>query len=165
MVSENERRRKGPVALAATLPRLLDKAFRRQGFTETSIVTEWRAIVGDTLAGETAPQRLVFPRGGVAGATLHVRVTSSYATDLQHLAPLVIERINGYFGFAAVARIALTQGPPQETRREATGRPPPDRKARGWISRRVGGIRDRGLRRALSRFGQTVLEDCEKPEG
>ena len=34
------------------------------------------------------------------------------APEIQHRAPQLLERINGFFGYGAVARLALVQGPP-----------------------------------------------------
>src|SRR5712691_815753 len=66
---------------------------------------EWTAVVGAELAATTWPEAL-----GRDGA-LKLRVASNIALDLQHRAPLVIERINRFFGHAAVARLVLVQGP------------------------------------------------------
>ncbi|MSO64445.1 MAG: DUF721 domain-containing protein [Alphaproteobacteria bacterium] len=84
-------------------------AFRQHGFAQHEILTRWATVVGDTLAQHTAPERLQFQRGG--GATLTVRCEGSFAPELQHLTPLVIERINAYFGYRAIARLAIVQGP------------------------------------------------------
>lgn len=154
------RRKFGPTALAAALAGITDTAFRKRGFAETSIITDWPTIVGETLAAETAPQKLVFARGGTTGGVLHVRVNGAFAIELQHLMPLVIERINGYFGFAAVARIAMTQGPVAPNRRRRRGGDPPaalteadEARLRGWLS----GIEDDDLRNALAGLGRAVL--------
>src|SRR5580765_4598854 len=66
---------------------------------------EWAAVVGAELGATTWPAAL-----GRDGA-LKLRVASSVALDLQHRAPLVIERINLFFGRSVVARLALVQGP------------------------------------------------------
>ena len=65
---------------------------------------EWSAIAGAELAARTWPEKL-----GRDGA-LKLLVLPGFALDLQHRAPLVIDRINIYFGRAAVARLVLVQG-------------------------------------------------------
>ena len=113
--------RQGPRGLAAALPKLTRAAFRRRGFAQADILTRWPAIVGDALAEHCCPEKLNFPTGSNAGATLQIRVASGFAPHLQHLAPLVIERVNAYFGYAAVTRLRLQQGP-LPPRRRAAGR-------------------------------------------
>ena len=113
---------------------------------------EWAAVVGAELAATTWPEAL-----GRDGA-LKIRVVSSFALDLQHRAPLVIERINLFFGRPAVARLVLVQGPlPLATR---TRRAPPaplaaeDAKA---LDVRLAQVADPELRAALAGLGQLVL--------
>jgi hypothetical protein len=65
---------------------------------------EWSAVVGAELAARTWPQKL-----GRDGA-LKLLVVPGFALDLQHRAPLVIDRINLFFGRTAVARLVLIQG-------------------------------------------------------
>lgn len=102
--------RKGLRSLAATLPPITAPIFKTRGFSEAGILTDWPAIVGEMLGRRTAPERIAFPRNDRRGGTLHVTCESAFAPELQHLAPQVIERINGYFGYPAVARIKILHG-------------------------------------------------------
>lgn len=156
------RRGRGPVALAATLSRITDAALRKRGFAQSAVITNWAEIVGAELADHTAPQRLAFPRsgrGGRGGGTLHVRVAGALATELQHLEPLVLERINTYFGYQAVARLALEQGPLPPRRKGARRTPAPalDAEEEGLIEGAVSGVEDESLRRALAGLGRAVM--------
>ena len=65
---------------------------------------EWSAVVGAELAAQTWPEKL-----GRDGA-LKLRVAPGFALDLQHRASLLIDRINIFFGRAAVTRLVLVQG-------------------------------------------------------
>ena len=102
--------RKGLRSLAATLPPITAPIFKTRGFAEAGILTDWPAIVGEMLGRCTAPERIAFPRNDRRGGTLHVTCESAFAPELQHLAPQVIERINGYFGYPAVAQIKILHG-------------------------------------------------------
>ena len=160
-----ERKRGGMRAAATILPGVTRRAFARRGFSRTAVVTEWPAIVGDALAAETIPERLVFPRGGRAGGTLHIRVGGAFATELQHLEPLVIERINRHFGYAAVARLAIVQGPirarrspPAKKHRPMTGQ------QERFVRNRVSRVGDEPLRQALTKLGEAVLTSRERPK-
>ncbi len=151
-----------PRTLSTVLPRAATDILRRRGFAQTAIVTRWPEIVGPRLAAECAPERLVFARDESRGATLHIRTAGALALELQHLAPVVIERINVFFGFGAVARIALSQGPlPKSALPKRRARPAPPRPLEPQetqaLEAAVAPARDPDLRQALANLGRTVM--------
>lgn len=92
-------------AMANLMPRVTKKILGNRGFAEASIITEWTSIIGEEMAQCSQPEKLVFEKGARASGVLHIRVTGGGAAELQHIAPQVMERINGYFGYKAVARL------------------------------------------------------------
>ena len=92
------------------LPEIGGAAFRRFGFVQSSIVSRWREIVGDRYAGVSAPESIRFPPGRRSKGVLTLVVEGAHAPMLQHVAPVVIERVNRFFGYAAVERIQFKQG-------------------------------------------------------
>ncbi|RMD61592.1 MAG: DUF721 domain-containing protein [Alphaproteobacteria bacterium] len=75
-------------------------------------MNEWADIVGHDIAMRCRPKKLDRPRPGQSGeGVLTLRVEAGFALEVQHLAPILIERINGYFGFRAVHRLRLLQAP------------------------------------------------------
>lgn len=102
----------GVRSLAALLPRVTRPILGRRGFAEANIITEWATIIGTNLARICHPEKLAFPKGKRIDGVLHVRVVGGAATELQHLEPQVVERINAYFGYAAVGRLKLLHTPP-----------------------------------------------------
>jgi hypothetical protein len=145
-----------------------------KGFAASDILLSWPEIVGERLAARTEPLRLDWPReakGGHAAdagarpqpATLVVRVTGAFALELQHCAPLVIERVNTHFGWRCVGRLALRQGP---VRRSASRLPPPpaqDAALMAKVDATVSSVADDGLRAALARLGRGVLSRGRGP--
>lgn len=89
----------------------LSPAIRAKGFAQAEVVTKWPQIVGKELAGSTVPQRLIFPRGEKMGAKLIVRCESAFAPLLSARTPQVIELVNRFFGYGAVATLEIKQGP------------------------------------------------------
>jgi hypothetical protein len=154
-------RRPGLCALAATVPRVTAAAGARRGFARAQAISHWSEIVGAQLARHSLPERLVFPRGQRHEGTLHIRIEGALALELQHLEPLVIERINGFFGFRAVARLALRQGPLPRARRRPKIAPPRKLSAaeEDGLVARVAGVNDPDLRAALERLGRSILGD------
>lgn len=96
--------------IADLIPAVGDTAFRKFGFIQSSIVTRWPEIVGAKLARVTAPESLRFPQGKKADGTLSITVGSAHAPIVQHVVPDIIARVNRFFGYAAVARVRLSQG-------------------------------------------------------
>ena len=96
---------------------LAGEAFARYGFAYADLIVQWPAVVGEALAGTSRPERLRWPRassspdGRKQGATLVVRVAEGRALEIQHLAPRIIERINAFYGYHAVAALKIVQGP------------------------------------------------------
>jgi hypothetical protein len=43
---------------------------------------------------------------------LNILVQGAHAPLMQHLAPVIIERVNRFFGYSAVAKLAFRQGAP-----------------------------------------------------
>ncbi len=85
-------------------------AFRRFGFVQHAVVTRWGEIVGARYAAVTAPESIRFPAGRRSGGTLTLTVERAHATMLQHVLPVIVERVNRFFGYPAVERVALRQG-------------------------------------------------------
>ncbi len=101
---------RGARAVAELIPAAGDKAFRRFGFAQNAVVARWAEIVGEQYARYSTPEAISFPVGKKAGGTLKVVVTGSFAPMLKHVEPQVIERVNRFFGYAAVVRLALRHG-------------------------------------------------------
>lgn len=90
---------------------LVSPALRAKGFAQAEVVTRWAYIVGPELAESTVPIGLRFPRGERFGATLTVRCESAFAPLLSHKAQRVMEMVNSFFGYQAVAKLEVKQGP------------------------------------------------------
>src|SRR6476659_4737371 len=89
-----------------------DRSFRRFGFIQSSIVSRWKEIVGDRYARVSSPESIRFPTGRKGGGALTLLVDGAHAPLIQHLAPLIIERVNRFFGHAAINRVVFRQGRP-----------------------------------------------------
>ena len=97
-------------AVAELLPSIGGAAFRRFGFVQSSLVSRWPEIVGEKLARASAPESIRFPVGQKAEGTLTLTVHGAYAVMIQHVVPEIVERVNRFFGYTAVARIQIRQG-------------------------------------------------------
>jgi hypothetical protein len=84
--------------------------FKRFGFVQGAVVSRWAEIVGERYAKVSTPESIRFPAGKKAGGTLTLSVEGAHAPLMQHLGPMIIERVNRFLGYEAVARIAFRQG-------------------------------------------------------
>ena len=144
-------------ALAAEVPGVAALALGKRGFGEAQLVTQWNAVMGAELAAKLVPDRLSFPRGERSLGTLRVRVASAFAIEAQHLEPVIIERINGFFGYAAVARVVLVQGLPPPAAARAPQPRPLSAAEQGSLDRRVAAVPEGELREALRGLGAAVI--------
>lgn len=152
-------RRNSSQRLSRLVPPLARKAFRARGFVNEEVVTRWPDIVGPELADHTQPLKLSFGRGERLNAALEVRVAPGFATRLQHDSPRVIDRINAYFGYRAVDRLSLRQGPVAPPARPQAPVPPPPLDAAGLarLDKMSAPVQDEKLRDLLRRWGADIL--------
>ncbi len=163
--ADKSKRRPGLRPAAAAVGRVANPIFKKRGFAEARIVTDWSAIVGEDLANRCCPEKLVFDRrqseGPGAGA-LHIRVEGAFAAELQHLTPQVIERVNRFFGYRAVDKIRLVQGPLPPPEERPTALPPLEGADRAAIEAAVRAHPDGPLRTALERLGAALHRRARK---
>ena len=97
-------------AVADLMPEIGRAAFRRFGFVQSSVVSRWDEIVGSRYARVSAPEFIRFPFGKKSDGTLELMVEGAHATMMQHVVPEIIERVNRFFGYGAVAHVKIRQG-------------------------------------------------------
>ncbi len=153
---EDARRRHGLLAVGALLPAVAGKALGKRGLAEGRLVSDWPALVGADIARHTAPERLAFAPGRREDGTLHLVVDGPWAVELQHLAPQVVERINGFFGYRAVARLKMRRGVLPKAPSAPPVRRKPDATEMARIGRETEAVADKGLRQALADFGAAL---------
>jgi hypothetical protein len=144
-------------AIAAEVPRIAATALGKRGFGEAQLVTQWEAIIGADFAEKLSPERLNFQRGERSEGTLRLRVASAFAIEAQHLEPMLVERINGFFGYRAVARIVLVQGPPRHAATRAVLPRALSANEERHLDERLASVPDSDLREALKRLGAAVM--------
>lgn len=123
-------------------------AFKRFGFVQGAVVSRWTEIVGERYAKVSTPESIRFPAGKKSGGTLTLAVEGAHAPLLQHLAPMIMERVNAFFGYEAVVKVVFRQS----TRAKAA--PRPERPKPAPVPRELG----EGLREIPDAELRTMLE-------
>ncbi len=115
-------------AIADLMPDIGRSAFRRFGFVQSSVVTRWPEIVGPRHAEVCMPEAIRFPPGEKSDGILQLVVLPAHAPMISMVIPEIIERVNRFFGYCAVAKVKLRQG--EVMKRPDAGRtaPPPNLK-------------------------------------
>ena len=145
--------------LSVLLGKVFSDAFEKQGFASRELVTRWAEIAGPNVAAHSEPLKIQWPRP-VEGqpqepATLILRVEGPMALEIQHTSDVILERVNRFFGWNAVGRIALRQAP-------LTRKPPsraikgPDAASIAKVAEGLGAVEDDDLRAALARLGASI---------
>lgn len=145
--------------------KLTEPAFRKYGFAYGELLAQWPAIVGERLAAVSTPERIRWPRGfdnaregERLGGTLLVKVSGGSAIELQHDAPRIIERINGFYGYEAIASLKIKQSQLRSKKpADAMPAPPEDSQTPAEIAQKLQDISDDRLRETLSRLGTGVF--------
>ena len=167
------RRGRGFRSAGETARRRLGEAAAGHGFAEPEVLMRWPEVVGERLAALCVPVKVGYPRAGRLGATLVVRVEGARATEVEHLGPRIIERVNQFYGYRAIDRLKVTQttgsGGFAEDPARFAGRPQaapaePSAAAQARAAEMAHGIQNEALRTALTRMGAHVLSRGETPK-
>jgi hypothetical protein len=152
----------GPIKakpLSVLLSDVFSDAYAKQGFAARELVTRWAEIAGPEVAAHSEPIKMQWPRP-VEGqpqepATLVLKVEGPMALEIQHSSDVILARVNRFFGWSAVGRLALRQAP-LSRRKQAAPVVPPDPKSVAKIAETLSGIEDEQLKAALARLGAAI---------
>ncbi len=136
-------------------------AFKRFGFVQSAVVSRWKEIVGERYARVSSPESIRFPTGKKSGGTLTLLVEGAHAPLVQHLGPMIIERVNRFFGYQAIVQIAFRQG------RVPTATPRQPKPAKGPVPAELGeglrAIADPELRACLESLAGHIAGSTGAP--
>jgi hypothetical protein len=136
---------------------------QQNGFIQARILLEWEYIVSPQFAQLCTPIKVTFPLKQRTNGRLLLRATSSMATEISYLEPQILSRINQYFGYQAISKISLQQGPValKIPLKKAIQRPlSPE--AKSSLESQVQPIEDDRLRAALLSLGVGISQSKAK---
>lgn len=146
-------RRQGFRAVGVAVSKLVTPIIsKRGGGVLVRLKAHWATIIGDDFASMSWPSAL--GRDGV----LKLRTAPAAALELQHRAPLVIDRINLFFGRPVVNRLILVQGPlPADSPPTSPELRPLTANEVARLDSKLAEIADPELRAALARLGKVLI--------
>jgi hypothetical protein len=152
----------GPISakpLSVLLSDVFSDAYAKQGFAARELVTRWGEIAGAEIAAHSEPLKIQWPRP-VQGqpqepATLVLRVDGPMALEIQHASDVILQRVNRFFGWSAVGRLALRQAPLSRRNRPAASRALEASEV-AKVAETLSSVEDAELRAALARLGASI---------
>src|SRR6201989_2108276 len=138
--------------LSVLLSDVFSDAYAKQGFAARELVTRWGEIAGAEVAAHSQPLKIQWPRP-VEGqpqepATLVLRVDGPMALEIQHASGVILQRVNRFFGWSAVGRLALRRAP-LSRREKPKPAPAPDAAEVAKLAESLASVEDEDLRAAL----------------
>lgn len=121
---------------------------------------DWPQIVGSDFARFCEVEKLTFPYKQRQNGRLTVRASSAMAVAITYQEPLILEKINSYFGYQAVSKLVILQGPLRhkpEVKLEKKEIPVPT-EVMTEIAEQVADIEDEVLRQSLVNLGMSVYK-------
>lgn len=88
---------------------VIEPGLNQLGLVGSTILKNWGAIVGSTLAQNTRPERVSFPPKTRTHGTLHIKARQGFNTIIQHHSSEIIFRINSHFGFSAISDVRISK--------------------------------------------------------
>ena len=145
--------------LSVLLSDVFSDAYAKQGFAARELVTRWADIAGPEIAAHSQPLKMQWPRP-VEGqpqepATLILRVEGPAALEIQHSSDVILQRVNRFFGWSAVGRLALRQAPLSRRAGPKASRAPDPADVADLV-KTLSSVEDEELRTALARLGAAI---------
>ena len=162
--SNYAKRGKGFTRTSTLLRGRIRDASASRGFAQSQLLTRWDETVGPDIARIARPVEVTYARGGM-GATLVLLTTGANAPMLEMEKEKLRTRVNGVYGYNAIARIRITQTAPTgfADGKVAFGAAPkpqapdgPSPEDRAAAAKAVAPVEDNSLRIALENLGANI---------
>ena len=161
---------KGFARTSSLLAQRIRTASESRGFAQSRLLTQWSEIAGEEIAGISRPVEVSYGRSGM-GATLTLLTTGAHAPMLEMEKDKLRNRVNAVYGYNAIARIRITQTAATGFSEGQVAFQPepaktvpvePNAAARAKASEVTRPVSDEGLRAALARLGENILNKTDR---
>lgn len=107
---ENDRTNFDLTAVSRNILPLAKKLLGRKGMVGFEILVNWEKIVGPELASYCFPEKIDFKNNQRSNGTLVLSVPAgAFALELKHREKFVLDKVNTFFGYAAVSSLRIVQ--------------------------------------------------------
>ena len=146
--------------IGTNVTKIVKPLISKRGFGNSEIINNWINIVGDKLAQNITPQKISYNSNSSVDGILLLRVnSSSVALELQYIEKQIVNKINTYFGFSAIGRIKIIQGPiPSPEKKIANKIKTVANTDKIELERKLNSVKDPDLRVALAALGAAIIK-------
>ncbi|MBP6985589.1 MAG: DUF721 domain-containing protein [Alphaproteobacteria bacterium] len=158
MANDPNKRSYYSLEIGRLISKVVKPIMRQRGFYDVDILSEWENIIGAEWAKQTCPQKLSFNSHSRRSGILHILVSPGASVLIQHIQPMIIDRVNTYFGYEAIQRLKIIHGHVPILKKKSSKNngdseiPLPT----------VEGITDPELKSALQNLGQGLIKEKMK---
>lgn len=160
-----------PTKLSSLIEPVAKAALGKDWSLFSGLLQNWPEIVGKAYAAETTPVKITFPtppqnvpqQSRRTGGMLTIRLPKGLAMSFTYDIPAILQRVNTYFGYQAIAKIVLdpVHKLPQKRKTAAS----PSKEILTEMTEKTSSIEDTELRDALKRLGASILAESKNSAG
>ncbi len=163
--NEESKRTFVPKKIGDTLGKVNKVFSNKYGKTEFLILSKWPQIVGSFFAEHSEPDKISrltedFDEFGqpIFKNFLHVRVSPAAAVEFQHYKDTIIEKINSFFGYKAIADLRLQQNfiPKKNEQSLKSERFETTENEKKLIKKEIQNIKDKELENSIVNLGLSI---------
>ncbi len=161
-----------PRPLSSALNQIAREAIGKDWALYATLLDHWREIVGEEYAKKASPVRISFPKGkktdekwaarGRTGGLLTIKLPQGLAMEFSFLSETLKTRINGFFGYPMIEKIAFETYYRPETTELKQESPPLADTTRFALTDSIKHIENNELKEALQELGGSILSDRGK---
>lgn len=161
---------KGFARTSSLLTGRIRAASESRGFAQSRLLTQWAEIMGKDVSSISRPVDVSYGRGGI-GATLTLLTTGSHAPMLEMQKEQLRAKVNGVYGYNAIARVRITQTAATgfaegqvafDPVKPDTEEIAVDPQIRQQAAKAASPVHDAGLRDALAQLGENILRKTNR---
>ena len=163
--NEESKRTFVPKKIGDTLGKVNKVFSNKYGKTEFLILSKWPQIVGSFFAEHSEPDKISrltedfdeFDQP-IFKNFLHVRVSPAAAVEFQHYKDTIIEKINSFFGYKAIADLRLQQNfiPKKNKQSMKSERFETTENEKKLIKKEIQNIKDKELENSIVNLGLSI---------
>jgi len=156
-----------PRSVASSIDKIARQTVGKDWSLYAALLEHWQEIVGSDYAAHTTPSKITFPHqpnnAQRGNGTLTIRLPKGLAMEFTFKTEQIRQRINGYFGYDAIAKIAFEPIYGTNDKKVKTERALSEHE-KSALSETVEAIDNSDLAAALQSFGETMLRTSERNE-
>lgn len=139
--------------LSNSLSQVYKKSSGQNDSQFLNLIKNWENIVGKEYAKILSPIKI-----SSKNATLVVSSDKSFSTESNYIAPMLIDKINAFYGYSAIKKINFTFRNKQNIKNKKIVQTPLKEETREKIEEIVCNISDDGLKNSLEALGESMAK-------